>query len=408
MIEGRDIIICGDDWGRHASTIQHIGKVLGRSNRILWVNSLPARHPHPSMRDAILLLEKIRSFVVQKHTLAPAGGTFSVLTPLVLPFYDCRLIRWLNKHLLRWQVMRKMHDLGMIRPLFFPINALSADIVGSLGESSCVTICLDDFSVYPGIVRVYASMEREVFERADACFFVSDVLLRKHRAHSAMSLFLPQGVDADHISGIPHGTEAEVCPWKKPVVGFAGLVASWVDLELIIECARRYAHVSFLVVGENRVHIDERMLPGNLYFAGEVPYQHLPHILQTFDVGLIPFVVNSLTVASNPLKLLDYFSLGIPVVSTDLPEVRRHGDLAYVATDRESFISLISDALAEHCAERIRRRKAVARALSWESVVEALSEVIEGIETRKGHRLLQVHTPGAVSAGGDEPQERPI
>ena len=48
---------------------------------------------------------------------------------------------------------------------------------------------------------------------------------------------------------------------------------------------------------------------------GEILFNELPEYAQVFDVGIIPFIVNDLTIAANPLKLLEYMALGIPVVT---------------------------------------------------------------------------------------------
>ena len=63
MLKNRNIIIFGEDWGRFPSTTQHIGKVLLKFNRIMWVGSLAHRKPNFSIKDFVRILEKLRSII---------------------------------------------------------------------------------------------------------------------------------------------------------------------------------------------------------------------------------------------------------------------------------------------------------------------------------------------------------
>jgi hypothetical protein len=47
----------------------------------------------------------------------------------------------------------------------------------------------------------------------------------------------------------------------------------------------------------------------------------LPAYCKGFDVALNPFRINELTLSANPLKVREYLAAGLPVVSTDIPEV---------------------------------------------------------------------------------------
>ena len=47
--------------------------------------------------------------------------------------------------------------------------------------------------------------------------------------------------------------------------------------------------------------------------------RYVPAYCAGFDVGLIPFVLNELTRNVNPIKLREYLSAGLPVVSSAIP-----------------------------------------------------------------------------------------
>jgi hypothetical protein len=81
----------------------------------------------------------------------------------------------------------------------------------------------------------------------------------------------------------------------------------------------------------------------------------LPAYAKVFDVGLIPFRLNELTRAVNPIKLREYMSAGLPVVSTALPEVLRYRDFVSIAENAGDFIAACERIVA---AGRVQGRSA--------------------------------------------------
>lgn len=88
------------------------------------------------------------------------------------------------------------------------------------------------------------------------------------------------------------------------------------------------------------------------------------------------FLVNDLTLATNPIKLYEYFSVGLPVVSTRLPEVELFGDLVYLADSPGGFSEMSSNAMREQDESLRERRIRTARQESWHARAELLLERI--------------------------------
>ena len=87
-------------------------------------------------------------------------------------------------------------------------------------------------------------------------------------------------------------------------------------------------------------------IPFNLHFLPPIDYEHLPQNAIWFDVGIIPFVNNEITVATYPLKLYEYFALGLPVVSYPVPDCMNYSDIVEIADNADSFGTAIDSALA--------------------------------------------------------------
>lgn len=389
MIHSRDIVVFGDDWGWYPSTMQHIGRVLARSNRLLWIGSLGLRKPRLSLYDGLRVFTKARGMLGTTSRVSHAPVNVTELHPFVLPFHDQHLVREFNAYNLRRQVLAAMARLEFQNPLFITSSPIVSRLIGRLGESSSHYVCLDDFTLFDRAFKCIASEESLVLRRIDSCFAVSDSLVKSRRAHNGNVFFLPQGVDTNHFDRSVQAAPA-VRQVSRPVIGFFGLLAPWVDLRLIIKVALAYPQTTVMLIGRSSVDMKSLQMPPNLLYLGEVPYEDLPSYACSFDVGLIPFHVNDLTVAANPLKLLEYFSLGIPVVSTDLPEVRKFSALSSVAKDDGDFIHLVGKALAEVSTDHCALRRQEAEKFSWTKLVYEMSERILGIDREKQQEVSRV------------------
>ncbi|MGZ7210395.1 MAG: glycosyltransferase family 4 protein [Methanobacterium sp.] len=64
--------------------------------------------------------------------------------------------------------------------------------------------------------------------------------------------------------------------------------------------------------------IKELKLEKNAKYLGYFPFEKMPELLSVGDVGLLPFKKDPLTEAASPIKIFEYMSMGMPVISTDV------------------------------------------------------------------------------------------
>ena len=123
------------------------------------------------------------------------------------------------------------------------------------------------------------------------------------------------------------------------MVGFFGLIESFVDLELIDWLAEHRPEWQFLFIG--RVAVPAGSLPQrpNVHFVGKRPYADLPAYAKRFDACVIPSRVGDWSYHANPIKLREYLATGKPVVAVETPQVKKFADVVEVAADREEFLA---------------------------------------------------------------------
>jgi len=134
----------------------------------------------------------------------------------------------------------------------------------------------------------------------------------------------------------------------------------------------------------------------NILLPGLVPYAELPAYLARFDVAVMPFVLNDLTMHIHPTKVLEYLASKTPVVSTPIPDVAYfYSGIVTIAATPDEFVAAIEASLQHPDADAIKRGFELAKASSWDAVVEAMKKELENALAESTDR----YPPGAKKDG---------
>jgi glycosyltransferase involved in cell wall biosynthesis len=289
--------------------------------------------------------------------------------------------------LLRAQIRRAMKQLKFRNVISWSFLPASAPVSGTLGEEMVVYHCVDEFSAFSDApANEIRELERRLMLKSDVVICSSEKL-RADKARTNPNAHLVQhGVDLDHFAKafrqettIPD--ELKGAPG--PIIGFWGLLADWVDLQLIRHVADAFSGGTVVLLGSSTT--DMKPLEGarNIRVLGRKPYADLPRYAKAFDVALMPFRVNELTLAANPLKVREYLAAGLPVVSTAIPEVERLGSMVRIGRDADGVVREITAAIAAGGGPS-EVRAAQVRSEGWEARVEEMARIVAGaLEQRK-------------------------
>jgi glycosyltransferase involved in cell wall biosynthesis len=227
---------------------------------------------------------------------------------------------------------------------------------------------------------------------AHADVLITSSIVLQERLQPQPSVLLHNGADFDLFStAVPRGYLQEM---PRPVVGFFGALADWLDMDLIRAAAERFPEWTFVYIGPHTFsHLPVEVewlrktdLP-NIRVLPQMDPRMLAAHLAEFDVCTMPFLDIPVTRSMNPVKLYEYLAAGKPTVCRDLPEVRHlveggaAGLIALYATPKE-FFERLEAAVAEDSVELRERRQAFARANDWHERVDVLSGLIVGLFTR--------------------------
>lgn len=375
LLDQSPIVCFANDWGGDPTSKHHIMRVYADYTDVLWVESSGMRVPNLFSRSD---LGRIFSKIARSRqgTTRPAGR-MRVIAPLTLPLPASRLARRANKQLIGRAISRS--GFSSPPPILWVYTPTVAPYLDAFPHTSIVYHCVDrwwEFGEFDG------GLMREYHERlcgqADVTFASSHELLLDCKPHTSRAHLIRHGVDWDHFATAvqdPPPEPDDISDIEGPILGFFGLIHDWIDQDLLVSLARAFPDCTVVLLGKTRVDVSRMEAVPNIRLLGQKQYGDLPAYAARFDVGLVPFVVNELTLAVNPIKLREYLSAGVPVVSTALPEILvfGHRDDVRVAEGHEAFIAGVGELLQQGgSAERRMRLAEDMREESWLGRCEAM------------------------------------
>ena len=350
MIEPREypsrIVAFTKDWDDVPTCTTHILREMGKTMPVLWVNSIGTRKPdlkHPAHFGRIFrrLCAGLRLAELKENHLR-------VLSPLLIPMARGRLSQFINRRLFAWQANRELRRMGN-GPIeywcFVPnaVDLLPCDTRHATRNThhAVVYYCVDDWTKFHYLDTTWmARKERELLARADVVFAVSQYLVDElgNRSDSLESNLESR---ISNLQYMPHGVEygkfraalelgcrlpGDVARLPKPMIGFYGNIYPWVDLDLLEKLADERPEWSFVMIGGVFCDVSRFDNVLNVHFLGRREHDELPGYCAAFDAAIIPYDMGNPRMASvNPVKARELLAAGVPVVASDVPELRQFG-----------------------------------------------------------------------------------
>jgi len=304
---------------------------------------------------------------------APAPGTRSVRTNAWrIPTLDRR--RWWPRSAAAYPSLPPaIADVPAI--IWNPFAALAPGPRNPFSDSRTVVLdLLDDWTrhfafrtIAPEVERAY----RAAFERADHVTANGEGTAELARRFGRDDVHLiPNGCDPDTFDATSTAT-------GPTTVGYVGKIGRRLDLEGILAAVQEMPEVSFRFAGpilDREYEAPLRRLP-NLTLLGDVHYDAVPDLLQTFDVGWVPHRVGDGEVGGDVIKTYEYRAAGLPVLSTLIDGAGVRGLDGVTAAPLEHHAAVLRAWTAG--GPRVQRRPTfVPTELTWRHKTESLAGML--------------------------------
>lgn len=371
-----DLVVFGEDWGAHPSATQHLVSRLADDRNVLWVNSIGLRRPRLQARDIGRVSRKLAAmagFATHNNNLQleKRPKALETVAPRALCWPGSRLAAHVNKHLLGRQLRKALARQNINKPIVWTSLPTAVDVVDQIGARALVYYCGDDFNALAGVDHgPVAKMEERLAQQADLIFAASDVLAARFPA--SKTILAPHGVDLQLFT--TPAPRAIDLPTGRPIAGFYGALADWVDVGMIARAACLLPEWDFVFVGPVQTDVAALEKLPNIRLLGPRAHSELPRYSQHWTVSMLPFRDNAQIQACNPLKLREYMAAGTPMVATPFAALAPYSNLARVVANRDSFADDLRAASLDIARNEERRLRV--REESWDSRARDISAAI--------------------------------
>jgi len=225
--------------------------------------------------------------------------------------------------------------------------------------------------------------------KASLIFANSKPLAHMLRRERTDTVTVPLGVATELFSHQVTKTPSE--RKRKLTIGFIGGISDRIDFPLLSEVVQRLKDVQFEFIGPSEpnvfgkpdtalelmkalaTHRNVRWIPG-------IPKKDVPKVVARFDIGLVPYRENmSFNTYSFPMKVMEYFLAGKPVISADIVALREYAKkrILYIASSPESVIRAINHLRRRGWLEQKQQlQHSIAMAMSWQRKVDKIIHVV--------------------------------
>jgi glycosyltransferase involved in cell wall biosynthesis len=249
------------------------------------------------------------------------------------------------------QLMRDQQREGYQRALLWLYNPCMVGAYATLPNAGRVQHATENYFGFPAVTRFLRESMKLSLRISDHVVGVSEGVvsaMRRYAPKARVSL-VSNGCDfAAYSAGRPDPDVAALRQRWKQVAVFAGNINARLDFPLIHAACRAAPETAFLLVGPTGLLTGEKAaawrqvlsLP-NAIHRGAVEPDRLPHIYAAADLGLIPYEDSALMRDSFPLKALEMAATGLPVVTSELPELRGLAEALQVTGRQAEFVAAI-------------------------------------------------------------------
>jgi glycosyltransferase involved in cell wall biosynthesis len=379
LIHDHNIVCVASNWFDHPTSKHHVMRHLAAQNHVLWVNFHASRRPRLTRGDTHMMFRRLRQTWTGIRRVAPQ---IDVLSPLLIPLPGLPLARAVNGCALARQVTGALRSLPRRPTQLWLFTPDVPELIQRLDARRVVYYCVDDFAAFSGYnTNLMETLERRTIAASDVIITTSSKLYEERRRLHPRVHLVPHGVDFEHFARAPQlppeAVPADLRAIRGPIFGYMGLITDYMDWPLIARAARARPDWSFVLLGDVRCDVGAVSGLRNVHLLGGRAYEQLPAYCRGFDVGLIPFSLNRLTRAVNPIKLREYLAAGLPVVSAPLATVLRYRPSVQTAVTLDEFLVAGETALRLAHDGNQRERQELVRSEGWDARVEELSDLVD-------------------------------
>ena len=293
-------------------------------------------------------LVRSRSIPRLRHRTEPLTGNADTWKYHPLHFPEkipafAPLIRFWNRRLIQSEISRLSPD-SSLRIVCYD-SPSQYHMVGKLKERISIYLAVDDrtLTVWGEPIRGELEDEKRLLAKVDKVVCVSEPLAETLKGRLPKDRKIPvhvlsNGYDERLFDPSRSRAEPQILTGiSKPRILITGHISERIDWSGILGAAKARPEWNWVFIGPADMGMSERIdaLDESLNEGGQsrrrhlhclpaVPVAEVPSLIAHCNVCAIPYRLNPFTLASSPLKGIEFLAMGAPVLSTRIPSLKRY------------------------------------------------------------------------------------
>lgn len=330
---------------------------------------------------------RIRRLWSWLHVYRPEPNLVLYAPMLGLPGADqSRWVNGLNNRILAINLKLILKRVKLSPSILYLCYYTHADLIPRIAAPIAVYNAHDVWETYytdTFLEQLHSSYEAATIAQVDLALFTSRKNLERKQHLNPCCHYLPQGAPSMEVdvqiptsppADMPQGPGLNLCYWGT-------IDSESVDVKLITRLAARQPSWRFVFIGPilrtDDSHFKSLERFRNVYFLGNKPREQRWHYFRHSDVGLLCARMTRKEMEGSQLKVPEYISGGLPVVSIPVEEYRGMTGLVYFADSPEKWETAIATAVSENSSDAKVKRCAFSAENSWNRRVAELSGLLE-------------------------------
>ncbi len=271
------------------------------------------------------------------------------------PFERFKIVRFLNTLLIRF-IIKYIYCIESYRYVWVTDMRLYPLIKDLLHDNQILIYdCMDDVMEFDVLKTRHAEilcLESMLFAAADLIFFSSEELMNRKRMKYGLSDELCHVVfnalDKNLVyDGIFDTYDHEFRAYKKnnqTIITYIGTVSNWLDFDLIDKSLQDFDNIIYFIVGPVEKNI-KVLKHDRIKYFGSIDHKFVKSFILNSDILIMPFILNPLVTAVNPVKMYEYIAFGKKIISIKYDELDKFSNYVNFYTDYIEFKGTLNNML---------------------------------------------------------------
>ena len=265
----------------------------------------------------------------------------------ILPLARFNLISKINSILIKFQLIRLIANVDIVwitHPKMFKL------VINSLPESTkLVYDCMDDALEFPRVLSddmhktEIFELEKALINRCNIIFSSSNYLSNKlkHRYGRQKNIYtVNNAISLPEYNAIDDSTDIlKLEALMDSITGkkllYLGTISEWMDFELITDSVQRFPSITYIFVGPCDIPTPKHE---RIIIFGPIKYNNIFRAMNKADALIMPFQVNELIKAVNPVKVYDYIYSCKPAIVAGYAETAIFEDFIHLYNTPDEYM----------------------------------------------------------------------